>query len=36
MEASGSVIIGALVVNQGDVVRPSLIASVRRLDWEGG
>ncbi len=33
MEPCGSAIIGALIVNEGEVVRPSqLIASVRRTD----
>ncbi len=32
LEASGSIIVGAVIVNQGEVVRPSqLIASVKRL-----
>jgi hypothetical protein len=32
LDASGSIIIGAVIVNEGKVVRPSqLIASVRQL-----
>ncbi len=36
LEASGSVVVGTVIVNQGRVVRPSqLIASVRRTKMGG-
>ncbi len=37
LEASGSIIVGTVIVDQGKVVRPSqLIASVRRTRWRRG
>ena len=34
LEAGGSIVVGKVIVNQGEVVRPSqLIASVRRTCW---